>query len=1149
MTGTAPAGAVPYANQATAARPEASVWVSASAGSGKTKVLADRVLRLLLAGTRPERILCLTFTRAAAAEMHNRIRLLLGQWAVEDDGALSENLRGLTGEAPDERMMARARGLFADVLDAPGGLGILTIHAFCQSLLGRFPLEAGIAPHFEVMDERATADALAAARDSVLSLAHGDGGDDLFAAVETVTALVGEEEFIQLLGQITAARSRIRRMIDRRGGVAATAAWLRTAMEIPDGETVAAVIAAFHGRAGERAAALGGAAEALAGGSKSDGERAARILAWLETPEPSEPAFDDYAGAFLTNAGTVRARLATKPVRDAMPEIEDILVAEAHAVLDVVERRCAIRTADATEAILVIAGAVLGHYERHKDRQALLDYDDLILKTRGLVDEAAPWVLFKLDGGIDHVLIDEAQDSNADQWEIVRALTDEFFAGAAAREARRTVFAVGDEKQSIFGFQGAAPDEFARMKGYFEARVTAARLQWEAVPLDKSFRSTPAVLRAVDTVFADDAVREGVSIGPVSHSPNRELQAGLVEVWPPVMPARREGMPPWQFAAGTDAEEAPPAERLALVIADRISSWIGDGEILSSTGRAIRAGDIMVLVRRRTVIVDYLSRALKAAGVEVAGADRMVVADQLAVQDLMALAAFALLPEDDLNLAAVLKGPLIGFGEEQLFEACHGRERMPLWRALRERAGSDATARRAVELLEDIRRRADASPPFEFFAHVLGLLEGRARIVARLGEQANDPVDEMLAMALAYERAHPQSLQGFLHWFWQGQAEIKRDMDQGIRDEVRILTVHGAKGLEAPIVFLADTMQTPQAGRGLLWGTDDDGGDMMLWPPRAADRPGLARWFADDAARRQDEEQRRLLYVAMTRAEDRLYVCGYGTRKSPPENCWHRLIFSGLEGTAAPFEFDCRGGSAGDSGWSETGLRLSNPQSGPPDRGSAEAPAVADDKALPEWAGEDAPHEPAPPRPLAPSRPDGGEPAVRSPAGGDGGAMFRRGLLIHRLLQLLPDLEAGARRGAARRFLESPAHGLDDDRIAELLEETFRVLDNPEYASVFGPGSRPEVPVVGVVGDTAISGRIDRLVVEPDRVRILDFKTNRPPPVRPGDVPRGYVRQMAAYRALISDVYPGREIECSLLWTDGPRLMTLASDALDAAAP
>ena len=1144
-------GAAPYANQATAARPEASVWVSASAGSGKTKVLADRVLRLLLAGTRPERILCLTFTRAAAAEMQNRIRLLLGQWAVEDDGALSENLRDLTGQTPDEQMMARARGLFADVLDAPGGLGILTIHAFCQSLLGRFPLEAGIAPHFDVMDERATADGLAAARDSVLSLAHGDGGDDLFAAVETVTALVGEEDFIQLLGQITAARSRIRRMIERHGGVAATAAWLRAAMDIADGETVASVIAAFHSRAGECIQPLRAAAAALAEGSRTDSERAARISDWLAVPEPSEFAFDDYAEAFLTNAGEVRGRLATNAVCHAMPEIEDILVAEAHAVLDVVERRRAIRTADATEAILVVAGAVLGHYERHKERQALLDYDDLILKTRGLVDEAAPWVLFKLDGGIDHVLIDEAQDSNADQWEIVRALTDEFFAGAAAREARRTVFAVGDEKQSIFGFQGAAPDEFGRMKAYFEERVAAARLQWEAVPLDKSFRSTPAVLRAVDTVFADDAVREGVSIGPVSHSPNRELQAGLVEVWPPVMPPERVKMPPWQFAVGTDSEDAPPTERLALAIADRISSWIRDGEVLASTGRAIRAGDIMILVRRRTVVVDYLSRALKAAGVEVAGADRMVVADQLAVQDLMALAAFALLPEDDLNLAAVLKGPLIGFSEEQLFAVCRGREKMPLWRALRERAGPDAAARHAVELLEDVRGHADATPPFEFFAHVLGLLEGRARIVARLGEQANDPVDELLAMALAYERMHPQSLQGFLHWFWQGQAQIKRDMDQGIRDEVRILTVHGAKGLEAPIVFLADTMQTPQAGRGLLWGRAGPDGDeeMMLWPPRAADRPKLARGFADDAARRQDEEHRRLLYVAMTRAEDRLYVCGYGTRRNPPKSCWHRLISFGLEGAAAPFEFDCRGGSAGDSGWSGTGLRLSNPQSGPPDRRGAEAPTAAGDEALPGWAGEPAPHEPALPRPLAPSRPDGGEPAARSPTGKDGGTIFWRGLLIHRLLQLLPDLEAGARRAAALRFLQNPAHRLDDDRIAELLDETFRVLDNPEYASVFGPGSRAEVPVVGVVGDTAISGRIDRLVVEPDRVRILDFKTNRPPPAQPGDVPRGYVRQMAAYRALISDVYPGREIECSLLWTDGPRLMTLAVDALDAAAP
>ena len=1152
MTG-APAAATPHENQATAARPGASVWVSASAGSGKTKVLADRVLRLLLDGTKPERIFCLTFTRAAAAEMQNRIRGLLGSWAVEEGEELAESLRGLTGEHPDEPTMERARGLFAEVLDAPGGLGILTIHAFCQSLLGRFPLEAGIAPHFQVMDERATGEALAAARDSVLALAHGGGGDGLLAAVETATALVGEEDFIGLLGQITSARGRLRRLIGRHGGVAATAGRVRAELEVGDGETEASAVAAFHGRPAESTRALCEAAEALLEGSKRDRDRGLRIAAWFAEPEPSEADFDDYAGAFLTNAGAVRAQLATNAVRKAMPDIDDILFGEAEAVLDVAERRRAIRTAGATEAILVIAEAVLGHYERHKERLALLDYDDLILKARGLVDEAAPWVLFKLDGGIDHVLIDEAQDSNADQWAIVRAITEEFFAGAAARETLRTVFAVGDEKQSIFGFQGAAPEEFARMRAHFEERVMAARLRWDAVPLDKSFRSTPAVLRAVDAVFDDGGVRAGVSSGPVSHSPNRGGQAGLVELWPPVMPPEREAPGAWEFGAREGAGDEAPAARLARAIAGRISSWIRDGEVLASAGRAIRAGDVMILVRRRTEIVGHLSRELKAVGVEVAGADRMVVAEQLAVQDLIALAAFALLPEDDLNLAAVLKGPLIGFTEEQLFEACHGREGKPLWYALRDRADPDGASGRAVELLRDILRRADATPPFEFFAHVLGQLEGRARIVARLGQQANDPVDEMLALALDYERANPQSLQGFLHWFGQGEAEIKRDMDQGLRDEVRVLTVHGAKGLEAPIVFLADTMQTPRADRGLLWGETGSGAgggeEIMLWPPRAADRPALARAFADDAARLQDEEYRRLLYVAMTRAEDRLYVCGYGTRRSPPENCWHRLIASGLEGPAEPFGFECGEGAADGWGWSGEGFRLANPQDGPQDRRGAAAPAPAPGEALPDWARADAPPEPAPPRPLAPSRPDGREPAVRSPTGGDRGAAFRRGILIHRLLQLLPDLEPDARRGAARRFLERPAHDLDEERVAEFLEETFRVLDDPDYASVFGPGSRAEIPVVGVVGDAAISGRIDRLVVEPDRVRILDFKTNRPPPGRPEDVPAGYVRQMAAYRALISEIYPGREVECSLLWTDGPRLMALDAAALDAAAP
>ena len=1128
----------PYPQQAEASTPNACVWVSASAGSGKTKVLADRVLRLLLRGARPEKILCLTFTRAAAAEMQNRIRRLLGEWAIASDEELVETVRGLTGEDPGETVLATARRLFADVLEAPGGLKIQTIHAFCESLLGRFPIEAGVVPHFEVMDERSAAEALEAARDEILVLAHEGRDERLTSAVRTVTGWVQEDEFATLMAQITGQSGRLRRLLDRRGGRAGAERALRAALGIAAEDTVEKAIAAACRTVPEND--LRAAASALAEGSKTDQDKAGVIRTWLDAVGERQSTFDDYAKAYLTNAGGIRARLATTKVCDAMPHVLGILRDEASRVQEAAEKRKAIRTAEATAAILEMATALIDRYEERKRRYALLDYDDLILKARALVERAASWVMYKLDGGIDHVLIDEAQDSNADQWAVIRAITEEFFAGEGAGEEARTVFAVGDEKQSIFGFQGAAPDEFARMSAYFEQRAGEADLGWLQVPLDVSFRSTESVLRAVDDVFAEESAREGVSKVAIRHTPHRAGQGGLVEMWPPVMPPERPADTPWALPGGT-REQAPPAFQLARAIARKIDEWLETRELLPSADRPIRPGDIMVLVRRRTAFVEELIRELKKRGIPVAGIDRMILSGQLAVRDLLALAAFALLPQDDLNLAAVLKGPLIGFDEDTLFDICHGRQ-SSVWAALREYPGAEEEK----ELLRSVLRSADQTLPYEFFARILGPMKGRARILARLGDEANDPVDELLALALAYERAHTPSLQDFLHWFEGGQAEIKRDLDQAVRDEVRVMTVHGAKGLQAPIVFLADTMQTPQADRGLIWGMED-GEDLVVWPPRAEHRERVAKRFEEAAAGRRDEEYRRLLYVAMTRAEDRLYVCGYGTRRSPPEGAWRNLVARGLDDAPA-FEFRS-GEIAGAPGWEGEGRRLTNAQAALPDRRKKEEVSAAVTGESPGWTDRPAPEEPEPSRPLAPSRPVRREPAVRSPLGGRRGAAFKRGLLVHRLLEILPGLATETRPAAARRFLERPVHCLDAETVEELLRETFAVLDHPEYAPLFGPGSRSEAAVAGVVGGAAISGRVDRLIVMPGTVKILDFKTNRPMPSRPRDVPVRYLRQMAAYRALLREIHADCEVECVLLWTEGPQLMPLEAALLDAHAP
>jgi ATP-dependent helicase/nuclease subunit A len=1139
--------------QRAAADPAASVWVSASAGSGKTKVLTDRVLSLLLAGTRPERILCLTFTKAAAAEMSVRINRQLSKWATVGDGDLQGLLEELTGNAPEQEITRRARRLFARVLDAPGGLKIQTIHAFCQSLLGRFPIEAGLAPHFEVIDERSAAELVEAARDDVLRRSQDDA--ELGAALAAVSEHVDERRFGELMGELGRERHRLERFIDGEGGLDKAVAAIRARLGLKPGDNDETILARAVPDTAFAAGALREAAEImLASGNKGDLERGGWVADWLALDKAGRIAgFDDYAPAFLTGGGSIRATLATKPVREEHPEIEEVLIREAERVAQVQDLRRALVTADATAGLLRLGQALLDAYAGSKRSLARLDYEDLILNTADLLqrENIAPWILFKLDGGIDHILIDEAQDTSPQQWSVVAKLAEEFFTGEGARAGViRTIFAVGDTKQSIFSFQHADPEEFRRMRDHFAGKVVDSGGTWRPVDLDMSFRSTEPVLGAVDGVFAaPEAARGVVEPGAtLEHFAFREGQAGRVEVWPTIGPREQEDEDSWSPPVARRAGDDPSA-RLALVLAAEIEGWIGK-EILESRGRPVRAGDIMVLVRTRGGFVESLVRALKDRGVPVSGVDRMVLTEQIAVMDLIALGRFLLLPTDDLTLATVLKCPLIGFDDDDLFHLAWDRGTRSLWQRLAQEAKKEPRFEAARAWLADLLNRVDYARPYELYAEILsqpttGDENGRQRMLARLGPDADDPIDEFLNLAFAHERVHAGSLESFLHWVEAGEATIKRDLEQS-RDEVRVMTVHGSKGLQAPIVVMPDTTSKPRVSPAMLWD-----GDMPLWPPRSSYRDAVCEAVLADLKRRTDEEYRRLLYVAMTRAEDRLHVCGSEGKRAPVEDCWYRLIRDGLAGDAEESVFEFR--KPRGQGWSGQGLTLANPQKAEPrddDKLAAEGPGL---RGAEDWMLRPAPPEPAPPRPLAPSRPTDAEPPVVSPVGDDSGRRFQRGIVIHRLLEVLPDMAPDDRREAAGGFLARPVHGLDENARAQILDEVMAVIEDAEFGAIFAPGSRAEVPIAGLIdgpdGPRAVSGQIDRLAVTADSVLIVDYKSNRPPPQDAENVPEIYWRQMAAYRAVIGKIYPDRAIRCALLWTDGPRLMELVGSRLDQAGP
>jgi ATP-dependent helicase/nuclease subunit A len=1143
--------------QRRAADAQASVWVDASAGTGKTTVLTNRVLSLLLNGTPPARILCLTFTKAAAAEMANRIAAQLQKWAAMPDDELHRSLLALTNAPPSEDRRRTARRLFARVLDTPGGMKIQTIHAFCQSLLKRFPLEAGIAPHFDVLDDRSAAELLIEAREHVLARARSGGLPALAEALAGVSGHVGEGEFDDLMRTLAAERARLAHLLDRFGEVEALVRAIYSRLQVASGDTPESVCRAGCDDAELNLLGLRLAAKALTDSAAiTDRRRGAVVLRWLMAAGEMRAAeFDDYCRQYLTDKGEIRDRLITVGAAAANPGVNDILLAEAMRVADLRDRCNAAIIANASGALLRLGVEMLKSYRNHKTSRSLLDYEDLVLATRDLLrrEGVAPWVLFKLDGGLDHILIDEAQDTNPEQWDIVATLADEFFAGEGARAEIRTVFAVGDPKQSIFSFQRADPASFARMRKHFKRRVDDARVPWDEVPLTISFRSTSAVLDAVNGIFARPEAQAGLFTAGAwpLHEPSRIGQGGLVELWPPAMPLEAADPMPWAPPTERRAGDSPRG-RLATLIAERIARMIRSGEQLESRGRPVQAGDFLVLVRRRNNFVEELVRELKQRRVAVAGVDRMVLAEQLAVMDLMALGQFLLLPDDDLTLATVLKGPFIGLGEDDLYRLAHGRDG-GLWRALRERKEESPAFAQAHAVLSALLAQADFLPPYELYADLLGRRGGRRALLARLGPDAADPIDEFLNLTLAYERNHVPSLQGFLQWLGSGAVEIKRDLDQETGGQVRIMTVHGAKGLEAPIVFLPDTMQTPRQTARLLWIDDRTGGALPLWSPRTGfddTRTGGAR---DDRRLLEAQEQNRLLYVALTRAADRLYICGWHGPQPPPPDCWYRRIAAGIAALGEPLAFDCRA-ELGAQGWAGTGRRLGSPQTATPqpdDRvrtGMQPVPTEA-----PPWFGAPPRLEAPGTRPLTPSHPAGAEPAVRTPIGPDDRLRFRRGLIIHRLLELLPELPRERRAEACRRFLARPIHELDLAAQAEIAAEILLVLDDPVFAPMFGPGSRAEVRVTGEIagerGTMVLSGQIDRLVITATEVLVLDYKTNRPPPATEGEVAETYLRQMAAYRAVLGRIYPDRPVTCALLWTDGPRLMPLSSWLLDRYSP
>lgn len=1099
--------------QALASDPKLCVWVEASAGTGKTKVLSDRVLRLLLEGVEPSKILCLTYTKAAAVEMNNRIYSRLSKWAVEPQGDLEDEIKTLYGNhfvlEKNSELTDVARTLFARVLDAPAPIKIQTIHSFCEEILKRFPLEANVSPYFEVMDERTTDEALSQISKHVLQEAQSAVSEEISDAVMFLTANMKEFGFEELLADLTGQRSKLMRVISAFSGTDQFLETLRKKLKLEENPSKEGVLRRFE--KGIDRGLMKKCVLALLEGSKKDKEHGTYLADALEKFD-----FEIYRKAFLTQNGDILSTLAYKDSVKAMGNIIEVMSLEAVRVKFALEEMKSVRLYETTRAVFVLAKRLIDEYGEYKRKNARMDYEDLIVLTKNLLEskDVASWVFFKLDEGVEHILIDEAQDTSPNQWAIVKALTDEFFSGLGQSSKQRTVFAVGDRKQSIYRFQGAEPERFDQMRHFYKGVIA----DFETVHLDVSFRSTGAVLDFVNDLFSIEGADKGLVDGEekVFHLPYRIGDAGKVELWALSQEENEDKDQDKGWTLPIYAKHKESAQtKMAVKIAREIKNLVESKEILASKGRPLRYKDFMVLVQRRSGFVDDFVKACKQNGVEISGVDKLKLNEQIAVQDLISLAKFLLLPADDLSLAEVLKSPLFGLNDDDLFDLCYDRGSSSLWQRLNANSKYGAECAFLAELLA----LSDLKRPYELFGAILYEFKGKKKFLARLGSEASDALDEFMNLTLEFEVDHVPNLQNFVRWIGQTKIEVKREMEQMTQDAVRIMTVHGSKGLQSPVVILPDTVREPwmNKGKGIVF--DEN---VVYFPLCGDDYDLNCEAVFEQEKNKAYDEYRRLLYVALTRAEDRLYICGYGKPKKDDKS-WYGLCVQTMENRGLKEEkgkIVCK-----TEQFADVEVKLKK-----------EAKIKERDSSfvyhLP-------PAESPMSKPYSPSHmQDEDDQPVASPLT-DEGFFYKRGLIIHKLLQMLPNKSSGQdRKKLIEEYLSGQAD-LSEKYRKDILEEVSQLLEDPRFSFVFGENSRAEVPVMGEVEGKIISGQIDRLVVFDDRVVIVDFKTNRPAASERSEVAEQYVKQMDVYRKLLEKVYEGRAVETYILWTNTLKLMKI----------
>ncbi len=1101
-----------------ASNPLHNVWISASAGSGKTKLLTDRVLRLLISGVEPAKILCLTYTKAAAAEMMYRITGELSKWIVFDHSTLKNELAFLTGTIPDDKVIALARTILIRMLDSKNSIKVQTIHSYCQAVVNKFPIEAGISLQAEILDEQQKQLLLTQTTHHILS--DHDSNEYDVVNLRPILNNIHELSFLTLvenalqykkkLGSIIQANSDISEHIFNRLKIDRHLSHEKLFKEF-----VINFDKVFELYKNDINAVL----------LEQDIDFLYLLIAFASANiDAKQKLYSKLYDAFYTTTHTARKSLiGSKFIKHY--NLVNFLVELRLVMGQYVETSNSYKIAQYTASFVYLVRLVEKYYTSLKQNNAQLDYDDLINITLELFgsNQLLPWIMFKLDAQVEHVLIDESQDISLEQWQIITTLTDNFFYDLGKNDLPRTIFIVGDQKQSIFSFQGADPKLFNQVKNQYQHFINECASKLHLIELIKSYRSGEAILRVVDATFnylnQNDS---GAFIDVKSkHIPHKTHINSKVELWMPVLGKQAKPKKDFSWDIRTERKEIyDSAKILAKVIANEVQNYLANNQTL-------KPGDIMILIRKRDRFAEHLVRALKDNDIAVNGLDRIKLNDNIVIKDLLALANFILLPHDDYNLAVLLKSPIITLEEEQLFTLSQ-RINDSLWDRLRFLSADDQKLLLVYDFLNYFLKEEALQhcvPIYSLYTCLLDIKGVRKNFISRFGLQINEIIDEFLNVCLQFESQNGSSLQRFVSWFVSSNIEIKREINNRIND-IRIMTVHAAKGLQAKMVILADSLSLPRVSKHVIWSEELD---LPLYNGGTKNNNAIYRKTLQQVEMQGMQEYYRLLYVAMTRAEERLVVCGWSSDSSVHKKSWYNTVRFAMEKIG--YSMVCKnlggysvvtdGNSVSDAYfYSDSTNKVIVEKivdSYAPEKNAFEESKVVYD--LPDFIWQKpkiTTDNYCSPSTLIAHK------VAYSPL--DKVVNVHLGLLIHKILEISMKNKKTISVAQLIKKYAQEYHLKISDKIISNMETLIGELKASLSANV---RMLPGASIACKVNSLSVHSVIDLLIVTDNEVKIIDYKA-----VSFVDItliPQQYIAQLATYKNLLSRLYIDKKIKCYIV--------------------